>query len=143
MGIEECRVPSRETYRVLHSKELKLEDMGSFLYHPGFWEEWKALKLNDDDLRELEVSLVVDRDDAGELQGCGGLRYRVVTPEAAAGREQRAVVVYYYYLEQRSITYVISIDQNINAMLRLTAADRRVLRNLAVEIERTEGLPLR
>src|SRR5262245_50355053 len=121
MEIDENWAPSRETYRVLHSKELKLDDMGSFLYHPGFWQEWKALKLNDDDLRELEVSLVVDRDDAGELQGCGGIRYRVVEPEPAPGREQKKMVVYYYYLEQRSITYVISIDQNITAMLRFTA----------------------
>jgi hypothetical protein len=139
MPIADRQAPKRETYKVLHQKELKLEDLGSFLYHPGFWDEFREYGLEDDDLRELEVMLIMIGGGADEIRGSNGIRFIVVTPEALKGRRRKRLAVLFYRLESRGITYVIKVVSGVSKLRRMTREDATRLADLAREIEREEG----
>ena len=54
--------------------DLPREKYRTFKYLAGFVREWARLGLNDDDLHELEMTILADPDAAPIIPGTGGLR---------------------------------------------------------------------
>jgi hypothetical protein len=78
----------------------KPEEWLTFIEADGFLDDWKELRLNDDDLRALEVLVGMQPKGHPVIRGTGGLRkLRFASVRRAKGKSGGVRVLYVYFDE--------------------------------------------
>lgn len=110
----------------------------SFLQLPGFVADWKALDLDDESLRELEL-LLVERPDAGAVvAGTGGMRKVRFSPGAwARGKSGAARVGYACFLRAGTIVLMAAFGKSEKA--NFSAAERNALKQVVTRLRQSLG----
>jgi hypothetical protein len=107
----------------------------SLIQLSAFRRKWDQLKLTDDDLRELEMSIVADPTRPPVMRGTGGLRKVRFAPTASGAGKSGGIRVCYAYLPQFELVYLCAVfakDEQAN----LTNEDRNQYRAVLEEFER-------
>lgn len=72
----------------------------TFIHFNHFTAEWKRLKLSDDDLRSLELSILAAPAGSPVVQGTGGLRKARFSPPGWNIGKSGALRIGYVYVEE-------------------------------------------
>jgi hypothetical protein len=107
----------------------------TFVELSHFVSDWQHLRLNDDDLRELQ-SLIMHRPDAGKvIPGTGGMRkIRFASPSWNRGKSGSARVCYACFLKGTLVYLMAAFGKNEKE--NLSAADRGYYASLLKAISR-------
>src|SRR5437016_552270 len=100
------------------------EDLVNFHPLPGFARRWAQLGLTDEDLRALEVLIMLDPRRAPIIRGTGGLRkIRFVPPGWNVGKSGALRIGYAYSEYESAILLVTAYSKHDKA--NMSAAERR------------------
>src|SRR5262249_42054939 len=106
----------------------------SFIEMRGFADDWRRLRLTDDDLSDLQQVILTRPRGAPVIAGTGGVRKLRFAPEHWAKGKSGAVRVCYVYFEKFGIVLLI-IAYGKKETADLSPAQKQALRRL---IERQE-----
>jgi hypothetical protein len=126
----------RRNTALLHSHDLQPEDVLTFVEMHGFYDDWKDLRLNDDDLHALQVLIMVQPAAAPVLEGSGGLRkIRFAPSRWKVGKSGAARICYVYFPEWHIVLLVTaySKDEQDDIPPGHRAAYRRVIERIERE----------
>ena len=99
----------------------------SFIELPIFRSKWKALGLNDDDLRRLQIELLSDPKVGAVMQGTGGVRkMRFAFEDRGKSGSVRVIYVDFEVYEKIFLITAYSKDEKDN----LTMSERNELRQM-------------
>ena len=106
----------------------------TFIHLAVFRNDWKWLKLEDEDLRTLEM-LVLEDPLAGRLiPGAGGLRkIRFSPPHWRRGKSGAIRVCYAYFARHSTVAFLAAYAKNEQE--NIGAKDKTIYRQLLVAIE--------
>lgn len=105
----------------------------NFVQLDTFTPAWKAMGLNDDDLRALELFIMINPEGDPVIPGTGGLRKMRFAPESwRSGRRGAARVCYVVFKEFGLVALVYAYAKSKKD--NLTAKEKRVIRELISEI---------
>ncbi len=98
---------------LFHSRDLNPEDILTFVEMHGFYEDWKGLRLNDDDLHALQVLIMVQPAAPPVLEGSGGLRKMRFAPSRwNVGKSGAARVCYVHFPEWHIVLLVTAYSKD-------------------------------
>lgn len=103
-----------------------------FVYSDGFLEDVEDL-LDEKELHSLEDELLKDPRRGRTIPGTGGFRKIRVAVEGR-GKRGGARVIYYYVDRRGTIYFIMAYPKNVQE--NLTEAEKRVLREIAGELEK-------
>jgi len=114
---------------------LSPEDWKRWILLPAFENKWRALGLGDDDLRALQIMVMLDPKRHAVMSGTGGLRKLRFAKKGAGMGKSGAYRVGYAYFEEFGVIAAIAVfakkDQdNINA------GQRAEIRKLIAKLEK-------
>ena len=121
-----------------HAQSLRREDVRTFKYLAGFTREWDRLGLGDEDLRELELSILAEPDAGAVMAGTGGLRKLRFSPSRWRRGKSGALRIGYAHdarLEKVLVLAVYAKGDKSN----LTPAERREIKRLLDALWRVEA----
>lgn len=99
----------------------------SFIELPIFRSKWKALGLNDDDLRRLQIELLSDPKVGAVMQGTGGVRkMRFAFEDRGKSGSVRVIYVDFEVYEKIFLITAYSKDEKDN----LSMSERNELRQM-------------
>lgn len=93
-----AKIHHTERIRVVHDGSMQPEDWKRFVEFPYFTRKWKALDLDDEALRALELMLVAHPTMGAVIAGTGGLR-KVRFARAGQGKRGGFRIGYSYFEE--------------------------------------------
>lgn len=99
----------------------------TFVIMPEFEKKWQKMKLTDNDLKQLQLELLVNPQKGDVMQGTGGLR-KIRFAFENQGKSGSARVVYVDFVEYEKI-YLISAYSK-NEKDNLTNAERNSIKKL-------------
>lgn len=140
-GLNERRWPPwahgglhREKFIVQHSNWLQPEDYLRFIHFDGFTSDWKDLRLDDDDLRILQVQIMISPLAGKVIPGTGGLRkMRFGPPSRKQGRRGGVRVLYALYPEHSVAVLAAAYEKSEQEDIR--PADKKALKSILEEID--------
>jgi hypothetical protein len=94
---------------LLHARDLRPEDVLTFVELHGFGDDLKRLALTDDDLHALQVLIMVDPQRAPVMPGTGGLRKLRFAPAQWRTGKSGAARVCYVYLEEWQTVLLVTV----------------------------------
>jgi hypothetical protein len=106
----------------------------SFIEMQGFADDWGRLRLNDDDLSDLQQAILARPRGAPVIAGTGGVRKLRFAPHRSAKGKSGGVRVCYVYFEKWGIVLLV-IAYGKKETADLSPAQKQALRRL---IERQE-----
>lgn len=114
------------------------DDYAVFIHDPGFVDDWKALKLTDEDLRALEVILMADPRKPPVIPGTGGLRKLRFSAASWSGGKSGGARVLFAWFPAHAVIYLVmaypkSRRDNITAAEKVGIA--RILRSIESKLE--------
>ena len=110
----------------------------TFGYLNVFSADWRRLRLDDDDLRALELEIMHNPSVGRMIPGAGGLRkIRFSTPGWNRGKSGAIRVCYVYFLRYESVYMFGAYAKNERE--NITAADKAAYRRLLSAIETELG----
>ena len=110
----------------------------TFKYLAGFVSEWERHGLNDEDLRELELRILVAPDAGKVMAGTGGLcKMRFAPSRWRRGKSGSLRIAYSHDARLEKVLVIAVYAKNDKA--NLTPAERRVIKRLLDAIWRAEG----
>ena len=86
---------SREHHKLIHPASISPLNLLNFVHMPWFAAEWSRLGLDDEDLRFLEISIMVHPEHGDVIRGADGLRKGRFSPPGS-GRGKRGAFRYFY-----------------------------------------------
>src|SRR5947209_4509854 len=95
--------PRREAFHGLE----KPAELLSFIEMQGFANDWRRLRLTDDDLSDLQQAILTRPRGAPVIAGTGGVRKLRFAPERWAKGKSGAVRVCYVYFEKFGIVLLV------------------------------------
>jgi hypothetical protein len=102
------RKAKADLFRTLHP-----EDILTFVEMHGFGDDWKDLRLDDDDLHALQVLIMVQPAAVPVLEGSGGLRkIRFAPSRWRVGKGGAARVCYVYFQEWQTVLLVTAYSKD-------------------------------
>ncbi len=120
------------------SQRLGREDVRTFKYLAGFPREWERLGLDDEDLRELELSILAHPEAGAVMAGTGGLRKLRFSPSRWRRGKSGSLRIGYAHdarVEKVLILAVYAKGDKSN----LTPAERREIKRLLAALWRVEA----
>jgi hypothetical protein len=105
-----------------------------FIHFDGFTADWKDLRLSDDDLRILQIQIMLSPQAAPVIAGTGGVRKMRFSPPSWRRGKRGAVRVLYAVFPDYSATVLAAAYQK-NEQEDITASEKRALRELLEEIK--------
>ena len=106
----------------------------TFGYLSVFAADWKRLRLDDEDLRALELAIMENPSAGRIIPGTGGLRkFRFAPPRWNRGKSG-AVRVCYVYFMQRDAAFMLAVYSK-NERENIAPADKAAYRALIRDIE--------
>lgn len=115
--------------------DVQPEDLLTFIELPGFGDDWKHLRLNDDDLWMLQFGIMADPRSAPVVPGTDGLRKLRFAPSRWGKGKRGAARVGYVYFEEFGIVLLV-VAYAKNEQDNLSADDKRIIRDM-IRRERT------
>jgi hypothetical protein len=106
----------------------------SFGYAGVFVADWKHLRLDDDDLRDLEVEIMENPGAGRVIPGTGGLRKIRFAPQRWGRGKSGSIRVCYVYFIVRQTAFVLAAYAK-NEQQNLTPGDKAYYRRLIKAIE--------
>ncbi len=111
------------------------EDCVSFIEMEGFADDWRGLRLNDDDLMALQLLIMLRPKGNPVVQGTGGLRkMRFSSPRWRTGKRGAVRVGYVYLEEYRCVLLVVAYSKSESD--DLSATEKVLIRKLIRRVER-------
>lgn len=111
------------------------EQWKQFVEIPYFTNKWRRLGLDDDDLRELQLSLVANPRLGPVIRGAGGLRKCRFAPRSSGKGKSGSFRVGYAYFEEFGVICLLAVfakkDQGT-----ISAAQRDQIRSAIVQLYR-------
>lgn len=106
----------------------------NFVQLAPFEKGWASMKLDDDDLRALEVSIMADPTGPPVMQGTGGLRKMRFAPlHSDRGKSGGIRVCYCYFQDHAVVVLILAYPKS--GKDNLTAAENNQIKALIEEIE--------
>jgi hypothetical protein len=104
-----------------------------FVQSSVFANDWAALKLDDDDLRELEILIMERGETAPRIRGAGGARKIRFSPSRRRGGKSGAYrVIYGWFPDAAQVHLFLAYGKNEQA--ELTSEERAACRQLMRQI---------
>lgn len=123
-------------YSLIYSPfDFNPEDWLRFIQMPTFSKKWDKFGLTDDDLRALEIAIMIGPTMAPIVTGSGGLRKLRFGNQSANKGKSGAFRVCYVYFEEHKVVVLITIFGK-NEKSDLTMADRHGIASIIKDIER-------
>ena len=94
----------------------------SLIQLSSFANNWKRLKLTDEDLRALELAIQADPAGSPVMKGTGGLRKIRFSPASSASGKSGGARVCYAYFAEFNLVYLCAVFPK-NSKANLTAAE--------------------
>lgn len=114
----------------------------TFIHLPGFVADCKRLRLDDEDVRRIELAILEDPTGAPVMAGTGGLRKMWFAPRASGrGKSGGARVGYAYFVHCGTVLLVAVFAKNEKA--NFTPTERNAIRQALAgyEAELSRGGP--
>jgi hypothetical protein len=105
------------------------EDLLSFVHFPAFTRAWKHLKLTDDELRVLEICIMVDPKGPPVVRGTGGLRKARFAPGRWNTGKSGGLRIGYCYVEAYSVVGLI-VAYPKSGKENLTKEERNLIKTM-------------
>ncbi|MFI5380426.1 MAG: hypothetical protein ACHRHE_14100 [Tepidisphaerales bacterium] len=102
------------------------EDLLTFIQFPHFRREWNRLRLDDEDLRALEIAIMCNPRQP-VVAGTGGLRKLRFAPPGWRRGKSGALRIGYVFLEEFSVVGLIVVYAKADAA-NISPAGRQVIR---------------
>lgn len=127
--------PAVETHTLTYPKDLADPKRWlNFVQLDPFPPAWKGLELDDEDLRALEIAIMLDPERPPVVLGTGGLRKIRFAPKSwAIGKRGAARVCYVYFRQVGLVALVFAYGKGEKD--NLTAEEKRAIKKLIREIE--------
>ncbi len=109
--------------------DVQPEDLLTFIELPGFDDDWKRLRLNDDDLWMLQFGIMVEPRGAPVMSGTDGLRKLRFAPSRWGTGKRGAARVGYVYFEEFGIVLLV-VAYAKNEQDDLSSDDKRIIRDM-------------
>ncbi len=112
-------------------------DFLDFVELRGFTEDWNRLRLNDDDLNALQMSIMSNPGKAPVMKGTGGLRkLRFAPPRWRAGKSGAIRVCYVFFQEFSLVLLVTAFakKQKDDLLPKDTKAIRQLIARIKQEL---------
>lgn len=106
-----------------------------FVHLPAFERAWAALDLNDEDLRALELSILLDPTRAPVVAGTGGLRKARFAPHRWHQGKRGALRICYVHFERAGLVALMTAYAK-NEMGDLSPNQKAEIRKLILAIEK-------
>jgi hypothetical protein len=110
----------------------------SFIQLNAFRVNWKRLGLSEQDLRELELEIMLDPSRPPIMPGTGGLRKIRFAGQRHSGGKSGGVRVCYAYFHAFGLIYLCAVFPK-NEKANLTPREKNEYRKLLAEFERYLG----
>ena len=110
----------------------------TFKYLAGFVREWQRLGLEDEDLRELEMLILMNPDAGAVIAGTGGLRKLRFAPSGWRRGKSGSLRVGYSHDARLEKVLVLALYAK-NDKANLTPAERREIKRILDALWRAEG----
>lgn len=126
--------PRRERWTVSYPRVFNPEDWLRFVELSPFSADWKDLGLIDEDLRWLQLSIMLAPKGAPVIPGTGGLRkMRFVPPRWHQGKRGAMRVCYAYFPDYSVV--ILAAAYGKNEKEDITQRDKKAIRKLLKDIE--------
>ena len=124
-----------ETRRLEYPRDLcDPKDWLNFVQLDPFCRACKRLELLDDDIRAIEISIMLDPEQSPVIPGTGGLRkLRFSAENSNQGKRGAFRVCYVYFKEHGLVTLVLVYGKSQKD--NLSASDKKLIKALIGEIE--------
>ncbi|MCH8046615.1 MAG: hypothetical protein IID44_23170 [Planctomycetes bacterium] len=125
----------RQRHTLVYPKDqLTPEDLLNFWELPWFVDAWNELKLSDDDLSALQISIMCNPRAAPVIAGTKGLRKLRFSPPAwRTGKSGALRICYVYFEKYGHVLLVIAYRKN-----EMKTISQRAKKSINVAIERIE-----
>jgi hypothetical protein len=125
---------TREKWVVKYPPCLTPEDFLHFVHLDPFKASWKELKLSDDDLRMLELAIMVGPTMHLVMKGTGGLRKIRFARKNWKRGKSGGIRVGYAYFPNRAVVLLVTAWSKSDQE-DLTEAGKKIIRRLIREVE--------
>ncbi|MBL1216314.1 MAG: hypothetical protein D8M59_02345 [Planctomycetes bacterium] len=126
--------PTRERRTLCYPKDLpQPRDWLRFVHLPPFDPAFKKCGLDDEDLRALEMLVMVNPEGHPVITGTGGVRKLRFTSNRWSSGKRGGARVYYLHVAEKGIVFWLYIHMK-NEQDNLTDAGKKVLRSLVEEV---------
>jgi hypothetical protein len=103
---------------------------------------WAGLRLHDDDLRVLQLSICLAPQSSPVIPGCGGLRKMRFSPPSWRKGKSGALRVLYAHFPDHAVcvlaaVYAKNVQENINAKDKRSL--KLILEDIAKQLDREQG----
>jgi hypothetical protein len=123
----------RARYVVSHPPTIRPDDVLSFVHHDLFLADWKDLGLDDDDLRGLELGIMLGPVSQPVISGTAGVRKIRFVPSSWNVGKSGAARACYVVFPEVSVAVLLAAYRK-NAKETITPAEKKALRALIQEI---------
>jgi len=128
------RKASRIKIAVRHSNLLQPDDYCRFIHMDGFTEDWKDLDLDDDDLRILQIQIMLAPQQGPVIAGTGGVRKLRFSPPSWNKGKSGGVRVLYAVFPDFSVA-VLAAAYSKAEQESVTQDEKRALKLIMGEIQ--------
>lgn len=129
------KMPTREKRKLVYRQgSCEPEEWLRFIQLPLFERGWSDLRLDDDDLRGLEVAIMANPERSPPLKGTGGLRKIRFAPARWNIGASGAARICYVFFPKRGMIILITTYRK-NKKENLTNKDKAEIKKLIEEIE--------
>lgn len=125
--------PQRVRVTVDWSQWLDVEDLLDFVELDVFTADWRRLRLDDDDLLELQVSIMLSPKGAPVVPGTGGLRKLRFAPTRWHRGKRGALRIGYAYFDDLKVAALIVVYPK-NEKENLDESERAEIKQLLAEM---------
>lgn len=125
--------PQRVRVTADWSQWLDVEDLLDFVELDIFTADWRRLRLDDDDLLELQVSIMLSPKGAPVVSGTGGLRKLRFAPSRWNRGKRGALRIGYAYFDDLKIAALIVVYPK-NEKETLDESERTEIKHLLAEM---------
>lgn len=104
-----------------------------FVYTAPFSKCWKAMGLNEENLRDLERALLENPQEGDVIEGTGGAR-KLRIKLGTHGKSGGARVIYLDVFEKEKLYFLFAYPKNVQE--NLTADQKKAIKNIIEEIKK-------
>ena len=132
---EWASIDGKNVHLFIERKDFDPDDWLHFVQGRTFESSWKQLGLSDDDLRALEMFIMLNPQGPPVISGTGGLRKVRFAPESwNVGKSGAARVCYVYFPEFSMVFLVLAFGKGEKE--NLTANEKREIKTFIGNLER-------
>lgn len=125
--------PVREKRTLLFPRNLKPKDWLRFIQLSQFEKAWHAWELEDEDLRALEMLVLVNPAGNPVIPGTGGVRKLRFSGSSWAHGKSKGARIYYIYVPEKGVVFWLFAHMRDEEDY-LTAAGKSAIKKLVAEI---------